>query len=143
MKNILLQVKADSVVVAETISNTDSTTFSIWFWVAIIEFVIIVFLVLKLKKKGKDLKFGDLSKDKMRDAKKADVDMDNLMNSINGSKDLYKELSRTCHPDRFINSDKQKLAEEIFQDISKHKRDFKKLTELKERAITELNINFK
>jgi hypothetical protein len=82
MKNILLQVKADSVVVAETISNTDSTTFSIWFWVAIIEFVIIVFLVLKLKKKGKDLKFGDLSKDKMRDAKKADVDMDNLMNSI-------------------------------------------------------------
>jgi uncharacterized protein YozE (UPF0346 family) len=143
MKNILLQVKADSVVVAETISNTDSTTFSIWFWVAIIEFVIIVFLVLKLKKKGKDLKFGDLSKDKMRNAKKADVDMDNLMNSINGSKDLYKELSRTCHPDRFINSDKQKLAEEIFQDISKHKRDFKKLTELKERAITELNINFK
>jgi hypothetical protein len=59
MKNILLQVKADSVVVAETISNTDSTTFSIWFWVAIIEFVIIVFLVLKLNKKEKDLKFGD------------------------------------------------------------------------------------
>lgn len=142
MKNILLQVKADSVV-AETISNTDSTTFSIWFWVAIIELVIIVFLFLKLKKKGKDLKFGDLSKDKMRNAKKSDVDMDNLMNSINGSKDLYKGLSRTCHPDRFINSDKQKLAEEIFQDISKHKRDFKKLTELKERAITELNINFK
>ncbi|WP_415370917.1 hypothetical protein [Patiriisocius sp. Uisw_047] len=142
MKNILLQVKADSVV-TETISNTDATTFSIWFWVAIIEFFIIVFLFLKLKKKGNDLKFGDLSKDKMRNAKKSDVDMDNLMNSINGSKDLYKELSRTCHPDRFINADKQKLAEEIFQDISKHKRDFKKLTELKERAITELNINFK
>lgn len=142
MKNILLQVKADSVV-TETISNTDATTFSIWFWVALIELFIIVFLFFKLKKKGNDLKFGDLSKDKMRNAKKSDVDMDNLMNSINGSKDLYKELSRTCHPDRFINSDKQKLAEEIFQDISKHKRDFKKLTELKERAITELNINFK
>lgn len=142
MKNILLQVKTDSVVV-DKISSTDSTTFSIWFWVAIIEFVIIVFLFLKLKKKRKDLKFGDLSKDKMRNAKKSDVDMDNLMNSINGSKDLYKELSRTCHPDRFINSDKQKAAEEIFQDISKYKRDFKKLTELKERAITELNINFK
>jgi len=142
MKNILLQIKADSVV-TETISNTDATTFSMWLWVALIEFFIIVFLFLKLKKKGNDLKFGDLSKDKMRNAKKSDVDMDNLMNSINGSKDLYKELSRTCHPDRFINSDKQKLAEEIFQDISKHKRDFKKLTELKERAITELNINFK
>jgi len=142
MKNILLQVKTDSVVV-ETVSNTDSTTFSIWLWVALIEFAFIMFLLFKLKKKGNDLKFGDLSKDKMRNAKKSDVDMDNLMNSINGSKDLYKKLSRTCHPDRFINSDKQKLAEEIFQDISKHKRDFKKLTELKERAIAELNINFK
>lgn len=142
MKNILLQVKTDSVV-AETVSNADSTTISIWFWVAIIEFVIIVFLFFKLKKKGKDLKFGNISKDKLHNAKKIDVDMDNLMNSINGSKDLYKELSRTCHPDRFINSDKQKLAEEIFQEISKHKRNFKRLTELKERAIIELNINFK
>lgn len=142
MKNILLQVKTDSLV-AETVSTPDSTTYSIWFWIALIEFAIIAFLLFKLKKKGNDLIFGDLSKDKMRNAKKSDVDMDNLMNSINGSKDLYKELSRTCHPDRFINSDKQKLAEEIFQDISKHKRDFKKLSELKERAITELNINFK
>ena len=54
MKNILLQVKADSVV-AETISNTDSTTFSIWFWVAIIELVIIVFLFFKTKEKRKRL----------------------------------------------------------------------------------------
>lgn len=142
MKNILLQVKPDSVV-AETISNTDSTSFSIWLWIALFEFAIIAFLLFKLKKKGNDLKFGDLSKDKIRNAKKSEVDMNNLMNSINGSKDLYKELSRTCHPDRFINTDKQKLAEQIFQDISKYKRDFKKLTELKERAITELNINFK
>jgi len=142
MKNILLQVKTDSVV-AEKISNSDSTSFSIWLWIALIEFAIIAFLLYKLNKKGNDLKFGDLSKDKMRNAKKSEVDMENLMNSINGSKDLYKKLSRTCHPDRFINSDKQELAEEIFQDISKYKRDFKKLTELKERAVTELNINFK
>jgi len=142
MKNILLQAKQDSVV-NETIANTDSTTFSIWFWIALIEFNFILFLLFELNKKGNDLKFGDLSKDKIRTAKKSAVDMDNLMNSINGSKELYKELSRSCHPDRFINSDKQKVAEEIFQEISKNKRDFKKLTELKERAITELNINFK
>lgn len=142
MKNILLQIKTDSVV-TETISNTDSTSFSIWLWIAVFEFAVITFLLFKLKKKENDLKFGNLSKDKIRNAKMSDVDMDNLMNSINSSKDLYKKLSRTCHPDRFINSNKQKLAEEIFQDISKYKRDFKKLTELKERAITELNINFK
>jgi curved DNA-binding protein CbpA len=69
--------------------------------------------------------------------------MNSLMDSINGSKDLYKELSRVCHPDRFTNSDKQKNAEEIFQEISKNKRDFNKLSELKKRVIAELNINLK
>ena len=69
--------------------------------------------------------------------------MVNLMNSINGSKDLYKQLSRICHPNRYINSDKRQVTEEIFQEISKNKRDYKKLSELKQRAITELNINLK
>ncbi|MCH3884774.1 hypothetical protein [Tenacibaculum aquimarinum] len=69
--------------------------------------------------------------------------MDALMNNINSSKLLYKELSRVCHPDRFVNSDKQKIAEEIFKNISKNKRKFKELEILKERAINELKIKFK
>ena len=135
MINIWLQDK--------TINNIESTSISIWFWVTLAEFIIIVLLVLRLKRKQSDLKFSNLSKDKIYNAKKTNIDMNNLMNSINNSKNLYKELSRTCHPDRFINSDKHSLSEEIFQDISRFKRDFQKLTELKERAIIELNINFK
>ena len=144
MKKIIFQVKTNNVV-TETVAAVDTTSFltSAWFWIALIEFAIIVFLVFRLRKKGEKLTFGDLSKDKIRNAKKSDVDMDNLMNSINGSQELYKQLSRTCHPDRFINDNKQKLAEEIFQEITKHKRDFNKLTELKEKAITELDIKFK
>lgn len=142
MKNILLQVKQNSVV-SETIFKIDSTATSLWIWIALIELGFIAFLLFKLNKKEDDLKFGDLSKDKIRTAKKSIVDMDNLMNSINGSKDLFKELSRTCHPDRFINTKKQKNAEDIFQEISKNKRDFKKLSALKERAKMELNINIK
>lgn len=142
MKNILLQVTTE-VIVQESLANTDSTSLTIWFWIALVELAIIALLILKIKKKQEGLKFGDLTKEKMRNAKNSEVDMDNLMNSINGSKDLYKELSRNCHPDRFIGSDKQKLAEEIFQEISKHRRDFQKLTVLKEKAVTELNINLK
>ena len=78
----------------------------------------------------------------MKNAKKSEIDMDNLMNSINGSKDLYKQLSRKCHPDRFINSEKQKIAEVIFQDISKHKRAYNKLLLLKKQAADQLNIKF-
>lgn len=140
MTTTLLQVQPDSVVI-ETIANNGTT--SIWFWVALVEFALIVLLLFRVKKKVADLKFGDLSKDNLRTAKKTDVDMNDVMNSINSSKGLYKELSRTCHPDSFINSDKQKIAEEIFQEISRNKRNFKKLTELKERATAELNINFK
>jgi len=79
----------------------------------------------------------------MKEDLKGSFDMDNLMNSINSSKSLYKELSRLCHPDRFIGDEKQNIAQEIFKEISKSKRDFGKLESLKERAKKELNINFK
>jgi hypothetical protein len=128
---------------AENIANNSESPTSIWLWVAIAELAIIIFLLFKFLKKKSDLDFADISKDKMRGAKNSDIDMGNLMNSINGSKKLYKELSRTCHPDRFINSGKQLIAESIFQEISKNKRDFNKLTKLKQRALTELNINIK
>ena len=68
--------------------------------------------------------------------------MNNLMDSIHNSRNLYKELSKKCHPDRFINDPKQKIAEEIFQEISENERNFEKLSLLKLRAINELNINF-
>ena len=142
MKFLLIQVKTDSVT-SGIISTTDASTITIWFWVALIELFLITYLIIRLNRKRSPLKFGDILSDKIRNAQNSDVDMDNLMNSITGSKNLYKELSRTCHPDRFINSSKQNISVEIFQEISKNKRDFNKLSELKKRAIAELNINLK
>jgi hypothetical protein len=142
MKNMLLIIQT-KVVSSKITEATDTTAFSIWFWIALVELIVIAYLIFKPKKKESELAFGDLSKKKIRNSKKSEIDMSNVMNSINSSKTTYKELSRACHPDRFVNSDKQLIAEEIFQEITKFKRDFKKLTELKERAITELNINFK
>lgn len=141
MKQILLQIKSDSLAI-ETISKAENSLDSTWFWIAIIEFSIIVLLLIRLKTKKSDLAFSDLPIDKMKNAKSSSIDMDNLMNSINGSRDLYKELSRACHPDKFVNTEKQKIAEEIFQNISKDKRNFEKLLALKERAKIELNVNF-
>ncbi|HLU86830.1 MAG TPA: hypothetical protein VKZ44_03675, partial [Taishania sp.] len=97
--------------------------------------------VYKLRYKKSELEFSDLPKEKLKTAKSTSIDMDNLMNSINGAGELYKELSRKCHPDRFVKSDKQSLAEEIFQEISKNKRNFKALQDLKVRAKNELEIN--
>jgi leucyl aminopeptidase len=141
MTQIILQIKSDSLAVA-TASSSSGLLSSTWFWIAIVELFIIIFLLVRLKKKKTELAFSDLPKDKMKNAKSSLIDMDNLMNSINGSRDLYKELSKACHPDKFVNTEKQKIAEDIFQEISKDKRNFEKLLAHKERAKNELNINF-
>ncbi|WP_179348757.1 molecular chaperone DnaJ [Winogradskyella pacifica] len=144
MNNI--QIKTDSLSVdsiskvVEVANTNQEYAINLWLYVAIIEFLIIGFLVYKMTKKKTDLDFSNISKDKLKSAKSSQVDMGNVMNSINGSKELYKQLSKRCHPDRFINSEKQELAETIFQDITKHKRNFQKLSELKERAKEELKI---
>lgn len=139
MKINLLQIKSDSLTLATT-SSSNGLSSSTWFWFSIIEFIVIIFLLIKVSKKKTELTFSDLPNDKHKNAKSTAIDMDNLINSINGSRELYKELSKACHPDKFLNSDKRKIAEDIFQEISKDKRNYEKLLALKERAKNELNI---
>ena len=123
----------EEVVTSENIQHVDKiiddSRFyeSIWFWLLIIAFIIILCLAIKIRKEQTKFDYNGVTRDNLKKAKSVSIDMDNLMNSINNSKELYKELSRVCHPDRFINSDKQELAEKIFQEVSNNKRDFKKL----------------
>ena len=133
MKNILICLQ-ENVINSEFVQTVNTPHLKIWFWIAFLELIIIAFLILKFKKNKRDLAFGDISKQKIKNKKKSDIDMMNIMDSINGSKKLYKELSRSCHPDLFINSDKQNIAEEIFQNISNNERDYKQLSELKSRV---------
>ena len=141
MKTILLQIKPDSVNAANTVTEI-TTVHNICFWLTVIEFLIIVFLLLKMNKKSRNLTFSELNKGDLKKSKETNIDMDNLMASINNSRELYKELSSKCHPDRFVNSSKQNAAEDIFQEISLNKRNHEKLLALKERAINELDLTF-
>lgn len=129
----------------ESYSFINSAMFQnpIYFWIAIIELLIILFLLKKLRKNYSSRGLNNLNKESFRKLQKEEIDMDNLMKSINNSRDLYKELSKKCHPDKFINTDKQEIAEKIFQEIARNKRNFAKLNILKLRAVDELNINFK
>jgi len=141
MAKIFFQINGDSIAVADNMVSTGWTD-SIFFWFAIVEFFLILFLIWKLNGKKRPSHFSDLPEDKLRKAKKTEINMANLMDSINGSRELYVELSRVCHPDRFINTEKQEIASEIFKEISKNKRNYEKLLALKEKAITELNVTF-
>ena len=113
----------------------------IWFWVSLLEAFIIIALIIRRRKNSKKLAFADISKEKIKNAQNQNIDMTDVINSINKSQVLYKELSKRCHPDLYLDDEKKKIAESIFKDISKYKRNYQKLLELRIVAIKDLNIN--
>jgi len=140
MKQTLLQILTDStnVVTSGKFDFTNSTNY--WMWAALIEMGLIAFLIYKLLKRKKTA-FDNVGSEVLNEAKNSNVDMDNLMNSINKSRTLYKQLSSKCHPDRFpTDVIKQQNADLLFQEITKNQRNYNKLLELKEKAQQQLNI---
>ena len=113
----------------------------IWFWVSLLEAFIIIALIIRRRKNSKKLAFADISKEKIKNAQNQNIDMTDVINSINKSQVLYKELSKRCHPDLYLDEERKAMAENIFKEISKHKRNYQKLLELKIVAIKDLNIN--
>lgn len=112
---------------------------NLWLWIAIIELVIIIFILIT-KRKNKAVNAKQQFK---KEAKEGEIDFGNIINSSFHVKPLYDELKVKCHPDRFPTDDeKNAIALELFQEISKNRTDYKKLTELKELAKIKLNIKF-
>jgi hypothetical protein len=145
MKDTLLQIRDSSVLSTNSnVLNKIQELNSNFNWLllfSIIELVIILVLIIKLK--SKDIKVDKFDEFReLKNAKNSDIDMNNLMNSINYSRNLYKELSRKCHPDRFESENDKNVAQQIFQEITRHKHNHKILLELKEKAIEKLNISF-
>lgn len=110
-----------------------------WFWIAIIQFIIIIYLIRTIRiKRGHSLK-QKLKKESLGN----NIDFDNIINSSFNSNKIYDELKIKCHPDLFHNdSQKKQIAENLFQEITKNKNNVQRLLQLREQAKQELNINF-
>lgn len=133
MKSIFLQV-ADST--NQGINNISIVSEKpIWFWVAIVEFLIILFIIFLKNKNGK-MENGKF--DEINSYKNKEVDTQNVVDSIFKSKNLFKELSKKYHPDKFFNTDKHEIAQEIFQQITDNKNNYTKLKELETEALKKL-----
>lgn len=131
-------IKASSELIAMT-DSTSSDSINFWFWIALIELLIIIYFIF-FKKKNTVLSAKEQFK---KDSKEGEIDFGNIINSSFHVKPLYDELKVKCHPDKFPNdTEKNKIALDLFQEISKNKTDYKKLIELKELAKDKLNINF-
>jgi hypothetical protein len=107
----------------------------VWFFISLLEFVFIVFLLagkLRIIQKMREQKREILSKD--------NIDYDNIIKSSFNSQSLYDSLKKKCHPDRFLEKEKNAIATEIFARIVENKYNYQALQEIKDDAETKLNI---
>ena len=61
--------------------------------------------------------------------KKRNKDQQRLIDEI---KNLYKELCSEAHPDRFVDSEKQEIAKQMFQKIQANKYNYEGLVCIKQ-----------
>jgi len=118
-------------------ASQHSNSLNWWMIIAIVELVIIAALLFS---KGK---VDDRKRSIKRQVREeGDINFGNIIASSFGADALYKELIRKCHPDRFAPDEKKvAIANDISEQLGKYKHDLKKLNELKEEAITKLNIS--
>lgn len=111
---------------------------SVWLWVAVIELLVILYLINLLMRRDREKRKE--VKDKL---KSGHIDFENTINSAFNSKPLYDKLKVLCHPDRFASTPLEREANAIFQEIQINRYNYSKLMDLKDRAIKTLHINFK
>ena len=125
--------------IKKSIASPNNEEINWWFWIAIIEFIFILFLVLKQFKKPRDTQKQKFKEESLEQ----EIDFNNIINSSFNSKQLYDELKVKCHPDLFpTDVEKNLIAEKLFQEITENQNNVKRLIELKELAKQKLNINF-
>lgn len=108
---------------------------NVWFYISLLELVFIAFLLvgkLRMMQKKREQKREILSKD--------NIDYDNIIKSSFNSQSLYDSLKKKCHPDRFLEKEKNAIATEIFARIVENKYNYQALQEIKDDAETKLNI---
>lgn len=131
----------DSINTVESAINTFIFSFDshVWMFIALFEGVCIITLLLILLSHNKHT---EIQKRFKEEAKKGDVDYNNIITSSFHAEDLYNKLKKACHPDKFTsNPELMTKANDLFQQITQNKYDWEKLQELKLTAIKELHIN--
>lgn len=132
MNSFILQIVNDSIA---TLAEKGSST-NIWMWIAIIEILVIISLLLN-KKKYRNQRYKTKSEIK----NEGEIDFDNTMMSAFHAKELYDELKVKCHPDRFVTDEaKHLIADDLISQIAENKNNYKRLCELKLQAQIKLGI---
>lgn len=125
----------------ENLKNMNSI--NLWFWISIAEFILLLILCIQCLNRSQTNKEQKNEWQKFRkESLKDNVDFDNIINSSFHAAELYDRLKVICHPDRFpLDMDKNRIAENLFQEIEKNKNNINRLKELQQEASDKLGIN--
>lgn len=117
--------------------QTSSTGINIWLIVAIVEFAVIVYLLLtKL-----NMNNGKKARIKNEVMQEGSIDFSNVLNNAFNSKEIYDDLKKKCHPDRFVDdAEREAIANELFQRITQNQHNIDNLRKLREEAVQKLGI---
>lgn len=143
MMTIILQIQ-DSVNAVKYSMETmlPQSDSNLWMWISIFEVICIIGLLSILFLLGPRNKHTEIQRQFKANAQKENVDFNNIIVSSFHAGDLYNQLKKVCHPDRFSsNPELMSKADNLFQQITQNKHDLKKLQELKAEAMKELHIN--
>jgi hypothetical protein len=108
-----------------------------WMIIASIELLIILFLLIKLRK----VKKTEILDKEILKSKASSINMPDIMNDINLAPNLYKKLSRACHPDSFAGTNLEITANELFQEAQLAENNYAKLCDLKKQIEQKLNLS--
>ncbi len=125
----------------ENVRNMDSINW--WLWISIAEFILLLILCIRYLNRNQPDQEQKVAWRKFRkESLKDNVDFDNIINSSFHAAELYDVLRVKCHPDRFpLDMDKNRIAENLFQEIEKNKNNINRLKELQQEASDKLGIN--
>lgn len=121
----------------DQMQQTSSMGINIWLIVAIVEFAVIVYLLLT-KLNISNSKKAQIKNEVMQEGS---IDFRNVLNNAFNSKEIYDDLKKKCHPDRFVDdAEREAIANELFQRITQNQHNIDNLRKLREEAVRKLGI---
>lgn len=123
-----LNIRLDSI--QEVVTTMTTSAHSHWWMWILFGVVLVIILLISVA----IVKTKEIRRVRNEVLAEGDIDWDDKMQSMFKAKALYDELKVKYHPDRFVDPHLNKIANELFQEITKNQHNFKKLEQLKQEA---------
>lgn len=140
MINAILLAAQTGVKVKNTIPAAQPVASHTWIYIIL---AVVVVLAILVAYQIYHIKHSQNELTRKKVLNEGNINFNATIQSAFHSSEIYDQLKVKCHPDRFVDDpEKMKMADALFQQISKNKNNYKRLLELKAEAEQKLNVKF-